>query len=71
MRSVMAVLFIILALFGSPASAFAGDPPGPRIHVGEGRFDFGTVAAGSQPEHIFEIKNTGDEVLEIQKVQPT
>ena len=71
MRYVMAVLFLILALCGSPAGASASDPPAPRIHIGEGRFDFGTVAAGSRPEHIFDIKNVGDEVLEISKVQPT
>lgn len=71
MRYVMTVLFLILALCGSPASAFASDPPGPRIHIGEGRFEFGTVTAGSLPEHIFDIKNVGDEVLEIRQVQPT
>lgn len=71
MSSAMTVLFLILALCGSPATASAGDPPAPRIHIGEGRFDFGTVAAGSRPEHIFDIKNVGDEVLEIRQVQPT
>jgi hypothetical protein len=39
--------------------------------VQESNFDFGTVKPGSQPEHIFEIKNVGDEVLDIQRVQPT
>lgn len=72
MRYVMTVLFLVLALCGSPADdAAATELQGPRIYIGEGRFDFGTVAAGSQPEHIFEIKNVGDEVLEIRQVQPT
>lgn len=72
MRDVMIGLFLILALCGAPtAGAFAGESRGPRIHIGEGRFDFGTVAAGSLPEHTFDIKNVGDEVLEIRQVQPT
>jgi hypothetical protein len=67
---VIAVLFLFLG--GVPAGdSSAGEQQGPRIYVGEGRFDFGSVAAGSLPEHIFKIKNVGDEVLEIRKVQPT
>jgi hypothetical protein len=65
---VITVLFLVLG--GVPAGdASAGEPQGPRIYVGEERFDFGSVAPGSQPEHIFEIKNVGDEVLEIRKIQ--
>jgi hypothetical protein len=64
------VLFLVLS--GAPAGdASAVEQQGPRIYIGEGRFDFGSVAAGRQPEHTFEIKNVGDEVLEIRKVQPT
>jgi hypothetical protein len=66
----IAVLFLVLG--GTLADdVSAGGPQGPRIYIGEGRFDFGTVATGSRPEHIFEIKNVGDEVLELRKVQPT
>jgi hypothetical protein len=66
----MTVLFLVLG--GVPAGdASVGEPQGPRIYIGEGPFDFGSVAAGSQPEHIFEIKNVGDKVLEIRHVQPT
>ena len=67
---VIAVLFLVLS--GAPAGdTSASEQQGPRIYIGEGPFDFGSVAAGSQPEHIFEIKNVGDEVLELRKVQPT
>jgi hypothetical protein len=68
----IAVLFLVLVLGGTLAGdVSAGGSQGPRIYIGEGRFDFGTVAAGSQPAHIFEIKNVGNEVLELRKVQPT
>jgi hypothetical protein len=43
----------------------------PRISVVEQRYDFGTVAPGSVLVHVFEITNTGQAVLEIQKVQPS
>jgi hypothetical protein len=39
--------------------------------VKDSKFDFGTVRQGTQPEHIFEVKNVGDEVLDIQRIQPT
>ncbi len=44
---------------------------GPRISVAEPLYDFGTVAAGTVLEHVFEIKNVGDDVLEIKKVAPS
>ncbi len=60
-----------IAALAIASAGFAGDRQGPRIYVKESNFDFGTVSPGSQPEHIFEIKNVGDEVLDIQRVQPT
>ncbi len=44
---------------------------GPRISVAEPLYDFGSVAAGTVLEHVFEIKNVGDGVLEIRKVAPS
>ncbi len=44
---------------------------GPRISVAEPLYDFGTVTAGAVLEHVFEIKNVGDDVLEIRKVAPS
>jgi hypothetical protein len=49
----------------------AAERQGPRIYLQESRFDLGTVTQGAVPEHVFEIKNVGDEVLEIGRVQPT
>ncbi len=42
---------------------------GPKISAVEEVFDFGTIAPGSKVSHEFVIMNTGDAVLEIQKVR--
>ena len=68
-RAVISML--VLALMGVAAAGSAGELQGPRIFVKDSKFDFGTVRPGSQPEHVFEIKNVGDEVLDIQQIQPT
>jgi len=65
------ISMLVLAAVAIAAAVFAGERQGPRIYVQESNFDFGTVQPGAQPEHIFEIKNVGDEVLDIQRVQPT
>ena len=69
--SKVGLALLALAVVTAGTAAFAGERQGPRISVKESNFDFGTVSPGSQPEHIFEIKNVGDEVLDIQRVQPT
>jgi len=68
-RAVLSVL--VVALVAVAAAGSAGERQGPRIFVKDSKFDFGTVRPGSQPEHIFEVKNVGDEVLDIQQIQPT
>jgi len=62
---------LALTVVMAAAAGSAAEHQGPRIHVQDPRFDFGMVQQGAQPEHIFEIKNVGDEVLAIQRVQPT
>jgi len=62
---------LVFASVAIAVAAFSGDRQGPRISVKDSKYDFGTVRPGAQPEHIFEIKNVGDEVLAIQRVQPT
>ena len=47
----------------------AGAGLGPRIQAAQMKHDFGQVKAGVQAEHLFEIRNSGDEALVIQKVQ--
>ena len=65
----LTIAVLAAAVFGGGLSA--AERQGPRIQVQETRYDFGMVEQGAQPEHIFEIKNTGDEVLELQQIQPT
>ena len=64
--SVLALAAVVLA-----GGVSAGERQGPRISVKDSRFDFGMVDPGAQPEHIFEITNIGDELLEIKQIQPT
>jgi hypothetical protein len=68
-KSGISVLLLAAVVFAGSLSA--GEHRGPRILVKEARFDLGTVAQGTQAEHIFEIKNIGDEPLEITQIQPT
>lgn len=60
-----------IAALAIASAGFAVDRQGPRISVKDSNFNFGTVRQGTQPEHIFEIKNVGDEILVIERVQPT
>ncbi len=53
------------------AAVASGAGQGPRISVDEPLYDFGSVAAGTVLEHVFEIRNTGDEVLSIGKIEPS
>jgi hypothetical protein len=65
------ILMLVFASVAIAAAAFSGERQGPRIYLKDSIFDFGAVRPGTQPEHIFEIKNVGDEVLSILRVQPT
>jgi hypothetical protein len=62
---------VVLAAVVFSGGLSAGERQGPRISVKDSRYDFGMVGQGAQPEHVFEITNTGDEVLEITQIQPT
>jgi len=70
-RNITGIAMLVIAAVAITAAGFAGERQGPRIYLKESNFDFGTVGPGAQPEHIFEIKNVGDEVLDIQRIQPT
>jgi hypothetical protein len=68
MRGILAGLVLGLVLQGAVVAA---ERQGPRIYVHESRFDLGSVVQGAVPEHVFEIRNLGDEVLEIGRIHPT
>lgn len=42
---------------------------GPRIGIPQERFDLGKVIGGGKAEHIFEIRNEGDEPLVIERIK--
>lgn len=65
------LLVLVMAAVAFSGSLSAGERQGPRITVNDARHDFGMVDQGTQPEHIFEIKNTGDEMLVIRRLDPT
>lgn len=44
---------------------------GPQIELKEATYDFGKVVEGANLQHVFEVGNTGDAPLDIQKVQTT
>jgi len=41
----------------------------PSIHFEQTSFDFGRVIQGKRVTHVFEFRNTGDEVLTIQNLR--
>jgi hypothetical protein len=47
----------------------AEEQKGPRLEIKEEHYDAGKVAQGEQVVHVFEVRNAGDAILEIQKVQ--
>jgi len=55
--------FLVLNLIGSLASA------APRMVIEDGSWDFGKVYEGSQPEHVFKLRNAGDAPLIIAHIR--
>lgn len=53
----------------SAGAVAAAEQAGPKIEVKQEHYDFGKVAQGEQAVHLFEIRNAGNGVLDIQKVQ--
>jgi cbb3-type cytochrome oxidase subunit 1 len=61
---------VLIAVAGTIAGVLAAEEQkGPRIEFKQDRFEFGQVKQGEQAVHVFEFRNSGDAVLEIQKVQ--
>lgn len=64
------VPMILLGSIALAAGTSAEERRGPRISVDEPRHDFGTVRPGARAEHVFTVRNTGDESLQIEQVLP-
>jgi len=70
MKKVILFVILITAVCGADGRSLpAQEPKGPRIEVKEERYNAGKVVQGEQVVHVFDIRNAGDGVLEIQKVQ--
>jgi len=52
------------------ALCWAQGPSGPTMILNETDFDAGQVLQGQHIEHAFTVRNTGDQALEIKKVNP-
>ena len=62
-------LNILILVFLFAALAPAQEAKGPKIEVKELNHDFGKVVQGTQATHVFEVRNTGTELLIIERVQ--
>mgnify|MGYP005843601489 CR=1 FL=1 len=77
--NVLAVSAQPLAAPATPSAPAAADialpvnatPLGPRIKFAEPIFDFGRIKSGEVVKHTYAFTNIGDQVLEIQHVQPS
>ena len=62
-------MVLFLLLFAVTLSA--RELKGPRIEAKEEQYAMGSVAQGKQAEHVFEIRNAGNDALIIDRVQPS
>jgi len=67
LRGGFSLIFWIVVNFGI---AWAQQPIGPRIVLEERHFDAKQVKEGQIVAHTFKVLNTGDQTLEIKKVNP-
>ena len=70
-QQVLALMLVAVAagFFGSPLPA--QEKKGHQIEIKEATYDFGKVVEGAKLQHVFQVKNTGDAALDIQRIQPT
>ena len=65
--------FLGLLFFGTVFTGVAcakdTGPAAPQISCPAPTFDFGTVKAGQTVAHVFTVRNTGRELLRIQRAQ--
>ena len=64
------IMLLSLILFFCFNAIPAEKTTGPRILIEEKSFDAKEVMQGKMIRHTFKVQNTGDQPLEINKVQP-
>lgn len=57
----LVILFLVVSIIN-------GQNQGPKIVAPEPKYDFGNIIEGQRVSHEFVVKNDGDEVLEIRKI---
>jgi hypothetical protein len=70
-QRVLAFMLVAVAagFFGSPLPA--QEQKGPQLEIKESAYDFGKVVEGAKLQHVFDVRNSGDAALDIQRIQPT
>lgn len=67
-RLFMLLSFLTLLVFSSPV--YSQNASGPKMFLPERQHDFKEVSEGAVVEHTFKVENRGDQILEIQRVNP-
>jgi hypothetical protein len=62
------LVIVCVVLFG--VLCWAQEPSGPSMVLDETDFDAGQVIQGELIKHAFTVQNSGDQALEIHKVNP-
>ncbi|HAR45526.1 MAG: hypothetical protein A2X56_15525 [Nitrospirae bacterium GWC2_57_13] len=70
MKKTIVIAAMVAAVLASGVLTLsAQEPQGPRIGIPQERFDLGKVVQGEKVEHVFEIRNEGDEPLVIERIK--
>jgi hypothetical protein len=64
----ISMVLVVLVVAGS---LMAQELKGPRIIAKEVQYDFGKVVEGTLASHVFDIRNGGNETLDIERVVPS
>lgn len=67
-RLFMLLSFLTPLVFSSPV--YSQTASGPKMFLPERQHDFKEVGEGAVVEHTFKVENRGDQILEIQRVNP-
>jgi hypothetical protein len=67
----LVVIIVFMHVVGLVGLLPAQEPKGPKIIVREVQYDFGKVVQGTMASHVFEIRNGGNEPLDIERIAPS
>ncbi len=70
MKRILWISMVLVALLAA-GSIMAQEANGPKIIAKEVQYDFGKVVEGTQASHVFEIRNGGNEPLDIERIMPS